>query len=40
LSEEELVERIAVLRGEIERIEEVLASKRASRDAASTFFKS
>jgi uncharacterized small protein (DUF1192 family) len=37
---EELDERIALLRGEIDRIEAAMARKRASRDAASTFFKS
>lgn len=40
LSEDELTERIALLRGEIERIEAMLVSKRAGRDAASAFFKS
>ncbi len=39
LSEDELAERIAILRGEIERIEAMLNSKRAGRDAASAFFK-
>lgn len=39
-SEEELADRIAVLHVEIKRIEEVLKSKRAVRDAASAFFKS
>lgn len=40
LSEEELEERIAMLKREIERVEEELKGKRASRDAAATFFKS
>ncbi len=40
LSVEELTERIALLTGEIERLKEAAASKRASRDAANSFFKS
>ncbi|MGD9738391.1 MAG: DUF1192 domain-containing protein [Bauldia sp.] len=40
LSEDELGERIALLRAEIARIEAVLASKKASRSAAASFFKS
>ena len=40
LSVEELAERIALLRGEIERLEAASAKKRASKDAASSFFKS
>jgi uncharacterized small protein (DUF1192 family) len=40
LSEEELKARIELLRAEIERIESALASKQASRKAASSFFKS
>jgi uncharacterized small protein (DUF1192 family) len=40
LSVEELTERIALLTGEIERLKEAMAKKRASRDAASSFFKS
>ena len=40
LSVEELNDRIALLRTEISRLEGALASKRASRDAASKFFKS
>jgi len=39
LSEDELAERIIVLRGEIARIEEVLAGKKASRSAAASFFR-
>ena len=40
ISETELVERIELLRAEIKRIEDVLASKRASRQAAAAHFKS
>ncbi len=40
LSVEELAERIALLRGEIVRIEAVMTMKRATRDAADRFFKS
>jgi uncharacterized small protein (DUF1192 family) len=40
LSVEELTARIALLRGEIDRLEAALAKKRASRDAADSFFKS
>jgi uncharacterized small protein (DUF1192 family) len=40
LSLEELTERIALLRGEIERLEAAAAKKRASKDAANSFFKS
>ena len=40
LSVEELAERIALLRSEIERLEAASAKKRASKDAASAFFKS
>ena len=40
LSVEELAERIALLRGEIERLEAASAKKRASKDAANSFFKS
>ena len=40
LSVEELAERIALLKGEIERLEAASARKRASKDAASSFFKS
>ena len=39
LSEVELDERIVLLRAEIERIEAALASKKASRQAASAHFK-
>ena len=40
LSVEELAERIALLRSEIERLEAASAKKRASKDAANSFFKS
>ncbi|MGJ5176723.1 DUF1192 domain-containing protein [Bradyrhizobium oligotrophicum] len=40
LSVEELTGRIALLRGEIERVEQAVARKRASRDAAASIFKS
>lgn len=40
LSVGELHERIALLLSEIERLKAAEASKRASRDAASSFFKS
>jgi uncharacterized small protein (DUF1192 family) len=40
LSVEELGERIALLRAEIDRLETALVQKRASRDAATSFFKS
>jgi len=40
LSVEELTARIGLLRGEIERLESAVASKRASRDAAASIFKS
>ena len=40
LSVEELNERIALLTAEIARLEETAKKKRASKDAASTFFKS
>jgi uncharacterized small protein (DUF1192 family) len=40
LSIEELTVRIALLRGEIERLESAVATKRASRDAAASIFKS
>jgi uncharacterized small protein (DUF1192 family) len=40
LSVEELAERIALLKSEIERLEAASAKKRASKDAASSFFKS
>ncbi|MCW5713619.1 MAG: DUF1192 domain-containing protein [Bauldia sp.] len=40
LSEDELEQRIAILRDEIARIEAVLAAKKASRSAAASFFRS
>ena len=40
LSVEGLTGRIALLRSEIERVEQALAKKRASRDAAASIFKS
>jgi uncharacterized small protein (DUF1192 family) len=40
LSVEELNDRIALLKTEIDRLETALAGKRASRDTASRFFKS
>jgi uncharacterized small protein (DUF1192 family) len=39
LSLEELNERIALLTGEIERLKEAAGKKRASKDAADSFFK-
>ena len=39
LSVEELNERIALLTAEAERLREAAAKKRASKDAASSFFK-
>ena len=39
LSLEALTERIALLTGEIERLEEAAGRKRASTDAADSFFK-
>jgi uncharacterized small protein (DUF1192 family) len=39
LSVEELTERIALLSGEIERLQAAATRKRASRDAADKFFK-
>jgi uncharacterized small protein (DUF1192 family) len=39
LSLNELAERIAALKGEIARLEQAIASKRASADAANAFFK-
>jgi uncharacterized small protein (DUF1192 family) len=39
LSVDELEARIALLTGEIERLESAVAGKRASRDAADRFFK-
>ena len=40
LSVEELAERVALLKTEIGRLEEAATKKRASRDAANSFFKS
>lgn len=40
LSVEELQDRIALLRSEIERLDAALSGKRASRSAADKFFKS
>ncbi len=40
LSVEELAERITLLGSEIERLEAASARKRASKDAANSFFKS
>jgi uncharacterized small protein (DUF1192 family) len=40
LSVEELGERIALLTSEIERLKEAMTKKRATKDAASSFFKS
>ena len=40
LSVEELMERVALLRAEIARIEAAMTMKRATRDAADRFFKS
>ena len=39
LSVEELAERIALMTSEIERLQATMTRKRASRDAASSFFK-
>jgi uncharacterized small protein (DUF1192 family) len=39
LSVEELGERIALLKSEITRLEEAATRKRASKDAANSFFK-
>jgi uncharacterized small protein (DUF1192 family) len=39
LSVEELGERIALLKSEITRLEEAATKKRASKDAANSFFK-
>ncbi|MGO4508837.1 DUF1192 domain-containing protein [Bradyrhizobium sp. 2TAF36] len=39
LSVEELTERVALLNTEIARLEEAAAKKRASRNAADSFFK-
>jgi uncharacterized small protein (DUF1192 family) len=40
LSVEELTERIALLNSEIERLQQAVTKKRASKDAANAFFKS
>jgi uncharacterized small protein (DUF1192 family) len=40
LSVEELSERIALMNGEIERLQVAMTRKRASKDAANSFFKS
>ena len=40
LSVEELAERIALLTAEIERLQQASSKKRASKDAANSFFKS
>ena len=40
LSVEELAERIALLKSEIERLDAASNKKRASKDAANSFFKS
>ncbi|CCE11945.1 conserved hypothetical protein [Bradyrhizobium sp. STM 3843] len=40
LSVEELTARISLLQGEIERLQQAVAKKRASRDAANNIFKS
>jgi uncharacterized small protein (DUF1192 family) len=39
LSVEELTERIALMNSEIERLQAAMAKKRASKDAANSFFK-
>ena len=40
LSVEELSERIALLNWEVERLQQAVTKKRASKDAANRFFKS
>ena len=40
LSVEELTERIALMHSEIERLQAAVTRKRASKDAANSFFKS
>ncbi|RZN31322.1 DUF1192 domain-containing protein [Bradyrhizobium sp. Leo121] len=40
LSLEELTERIAMLSAEVERLREAMTKKRASKEAANSFFKS
>ena len=39
MSVEELTERIALLNSEIERLQQAVTKKRASKDAADSFFK-
>ena len=39
LSVEELTERIALMNSEIERLQQAVTKKRASKDAANSFFK-
>ena len=39
-SVEELTERIALMNSEIERLQQAMTKKRASKDAANSFFKS
>jgi len=39
LSAEELTERIALMNSEIERLQQAATKKRASKDAANSFFK-
>jgi uncharacterized small protein (DUF1192 family) len=40
LSVEELTERVAQMNSEIERLQQAVTKKRASKDAADSFFKS
>jgi uncharacterized small protein (DUF1192 family) len=40
LSVEELTERIVLLNAEVERLREAMTKKRASKEAANSFFKS
>jgi len=40
LSLEELTERVALLNAEVDRLKEAMTKKRASKDAANSFFKS
>ncbi len=40
LSVDELGERIALLKAEIERLDQAMVKKRASKDSANSFFKS
>jgi uncharacterized small protein (DUF1192 family) len=40
LSVDELGDRIALLKAEIERLDQAMVKKRASKDAANSFFKS